>query len=61
MQPIVSNEHKPLGYKLAVTTLKNTETFQCQAKDLYEVLTTENMVSAFTSAQAKVDATKGGT
>lgn len=60
MDPIVSKDLKPLGYKLAVTDIVNKETFQCQAKDLYEVLTNEAMVSAFTSGKCKMDATKGG-
>lgn len=64
MQPIVTSPEvasaKPLGYQLSVKTITNEETFQCQAKDLYEVLTDQMRVSAFTSGASKVEAFKGG-
>lgn len=49
-----------IGCKLDVKTITFSETFQCQAKDLYEVLTKPDLVSVFTRSQAKVDATRGG-
>lgn len=49
-----------VGCKLDVKTITLTETFQCQSKDLYEVLTKSELVSVFTHSQAKVDAIRGG-
>lgn len=49
-----------VGFKLDVKTITTSETFQCQAKDLYDVLTKPELVSVFTHSQAKVDATRGG-
>lgn len=49
-----------VGVKLDVKTITITETFQCQAKDLYEVLTKPEMVSVFTHSQAKVEPSRGG-
>lgn len=62
LMPIKSttNQTANVGCKLDVKTITLTETFQCQAKDLYEALTKSEMVSAFTHSQAKVDATRGG-
>lgn len=51
---------KSLGCALSVITLNSSETFQCETKDLYEVLTNEAMVSAFTSGKCVVEACKGG-
>lgn len=55
-----NNAASAVGYKLDVRTLTFSETFQCQAKDLYEVFTKPELVSVFTRSQAKVDATRGG-
>lgn len=61
MQPINSVPASgPLGYKLSVKTITSEETFQCQASDLYEVLTDQTRCSAFTSGPSKVEAFKGG-
>lgn len=49
-----------IGCKLNVKTITSTETFQCPAKDLYDVLTKSELVSVFTHSQAKVDASRGG-
>lgn len=61
MDPVVATAtKKPIGCSLSVTTLKSSETFQCEAKDLYEVLTSEAMASAFTSNKCTVEPVKGG-
>lgn len=61
MEPVVTEpSKKPLGCALSVITLNSSETFQCETKDLYEVLTNEAMVSAFTSGKCVVEACKGG-
>lgn len=57
--PAPSNE-KPVGYKLDVKTLTFSEQFQCQSNDLYDALTKQDLVSAFTRSPAKVDASRGG-
>lgn len=49
-----------IGFKLDVKMLTLNETFQCSAKDVYEVLTKPELVSVFTHSQAKVDASRGG-
>lgn len=49
-----------VGCKLDVKTITISETFQCPAKDLYEVLTKQDLVSVFTHSEAKVDAVRGG-
>lgn len=49
-----------IGCKLDVKTINTSETFQCRANDLYDVLTKSELVSVFTHSQAKVDATRGG-
>lgn len=55
-----ANAPQSIGCKLDVRTLTTSETFQCQAKDLYDVLTKSELVSVFTRSAAKVDACKGG-
>lgn len=63
LQPIISSDTPKtttVGCKLDVKTIKFNETFQCQAKDLYEVFTKTELSSAFTRSAAKVDATRGG-
>lgn len=49
-----------LGCKLDVRTISIEEEFQCCANDLYNALTKESMVTAFTKAFAKIDANRGG-
>lgn len=49
-----------LGVPIGVKTITNEETFQCRAHDLYEVLTDQQRVSAFTSGASKVEANAGG-
>lgn len=49
-----------LGCKLDVRTISIEEEFQCCANDLYNVLTKESMVTAFTKTSAKIDANRGG-
>lgn len=55
-----ANNNNALGHKLSVRTITSEETFQCQASDLYEVLTDQSRVSAFTSGASKVEPFKGG-
>lgn len=49
-----------IGCKLDVKTLTLSETFQCRAKDLYDVLTKAELVTVFTRSPAKLDASRGG-
>ncbi|XP_061402891.1 activator of 90 kDa heat shock protein ATPase homolog 1 [Musca vetustissima] len=49
-----------LGCKLDVRTLTIEEEFQCTANDLYNALTKPDMVTSFTRAPAKVEASRGG-
>lgn len=62
MSPVIaeSSSSKPLGLKLEVTTLNLTQQFQCKAQEFYDALTRIEMVTAFTRAYVKLDATKGG-
>lgn len=65
LQPMNSGADKnsgtpSVGCKLDVKTITICETFQCQAKDLYDVLTKPELVSMFTHSQAIVDAVRGG-
>lgn len=46
--------------KVDVKTLSCEEIFQCQAHDLYEVLTKQDLVSAFTSGSSRVEKHEGG-
>ncbi|XP_037952188.1 activator of 90 kDa heat shock protein ATPase homolog 1 [Teleopsis dalmanni] len=55
-----NNTDKVLGCKLDVQTLTMTIEFYCNAADLYNTLTKQDLVSAFTRAPAKVDAIRGG-
>lgn len=49
-----------VGCKLDVKTLTFSETFQCQAKDLYDVFTTTQLAAAFTHGPAQVEPSRGG-
>ncbi|XP_044258659.1 activator of 90 kDa heat shock protein ATPase homolog 1 [Tribolium madens] len=60
MTPIVSENNKQVGLKLDVTTINITQQFQCTAQEFYDALTKIEMVTAFTRAHVKMDATKGG-
>ncbi|XP_073845468.1 activator of 90 kDa heat shock protein ATPase homolog 1 [Musca autumnalis] len=55
-----SKEVTTLGCKLDVRTLTIEEEFQCSANDLYNALTKPDMVTSFTRAPAKVEASRGG-
>lgn len=59
MTPIV-RENKQIGLKLDVTTINVTQQFQCKSQEFYDALTRIEMVTAFTRAQVKMDASKGG-
>lgn len=48
------------GCKLDVKTLKTTEKFQCRANELFDALTREDMVTAFTRGYVKQELFKGG-
>lgn len=53
-------EMSSVGVKVKCKNLKGEEEFKCTASDLYNALTDQNMVRAFTTSDAQVDATKGG-
>lgn len=55
-----SHSESSLGCKLDVLTLLIEEEFHCSANDLYNALTKQSMVTAFTRAPAKVDPVRGG-
>ncbi|KAL3277046.1 hypothetical protein HHI36_012407 [Cryptolaemus montrouzieri] len=59
MQPIHS-EKKQDGVKLDVTTIKDTQKFQCTAKEFYDAMTRIEMVTAFTHGPVKLDLFKNG-
>ncbi|XP_035898539.1 activator of 90 kDa heat shock protein ATPase homolog 1 [Anopheles stephensi] len=48
------------GCKLDLTTIKMTEMFQCRANELFDALTREDMVTAFTRGHVKHELFKGG-
>lgn len=48
------------GCKIDVKTLKTTEKFQCRAIELFDALTREDMVTAFTRGYVKQELFKGG-
>lgn len=60
--PAASNvtSGKTLGVPISVKTFVSEETFQCEAHDLYEVLTDQQRVTAFTSGTSKVEPFVGG-
>ncbi|KAK9875169.1 hypothetical protein WA026_005961 [Henosepilachna vigintioctopunctata] len=60
MMPVVSDK-KQLGTKLDVTTINDTQKFQCKAIEFYDALTRIEMVTAFTHGPVKVDLFKNGT
>ncbi|EEZ99044.1 activator of 90 kDa heat shock protein ATPase homolog 1 [Tribolium castaneum] len=60
MTPVVSENNKQIGLKLDVTTINITQQFQCRAQEFYDALTKIEMVTAFTRAHVKMDASKGG-
>lgn len=53
-------EEKPLGYQLDVKSLNIKEKFQCRASELYNALTTVEMVMAFTRGPVTMEPIKGG-
>lgn len=55
-----SSGKAPVGCQIDVKTITILETFQCQAKDLYDVLTKAELATVFTHSQAKVNASRGG-
>lgn len=59
--PVAKPKSTPVvGCKLDVKTLTFNETFQCQAKDLYDVFTLTHLAAAFSRGPAKVEASQGG-
>lgn len=61
LQPVNSvSDEKQVGCKIDVKTLNITETFQCPASDIYDVLLKPEAVSMWTRSNAKVDPVKGG-
>uniref|UniRef100_A0A182MLW4 Activator of Hsp90 ATPase AHSA1-like N-terminal domain-containing protein n=1 Tax=Anopheles culicifacies TaxID=139723 RepID=A0A182MLW4_9DIPT len=51
---------KAAGVKLDLKTLKMTEKFQCRSNELFDALTREDMVTAFTRGHVKHELFKGG-
>ncbi|XP_058119477.1 activator of 90 kDa heat shock protein ATPase homolog 1 [Anopheles ziemanni] len=61
LETVTSDTTKPIGgVKLDVKTLKTTEKFQCRANELFDALTREDMVTAFTRGYVKQELFKGG-
>lgn len=63
LQPITSTTssgNSSGGSKIDVKTLTITETFQCQAEDLYDVLTRAELASVFTHSPSRIDGSVGG-
>lgn len=56
----VQSEQKQVGLKIDTTTINSTQKFQCRAQEFYDAMTRIEMVTAFTRAQVKMDACKGG-
>ncbi|XP_053668794.1 activator of 90 kDa heat shock protein ATPase homolog 1 [Anopheles marshallii] len=51
---------KDAGCKLHLKTLKTTNKFQCRSNELFDALTREDMVTAFTRGHVKHELFKGG-
>uniref|UniRef100_A0A2M4ANB2 Putative activator of 90 kDa heat shock protein atpase log 1 n=1 Tax=Anopheles triannulatus TaxID=58253 RepID=A0A2M4ANB2_9DIPT len=51
---------KNVGCKMDLKTLQTVEKFQCRANELYDALTREDMVTAFTRGYVKQELFKGG-
>jgi activator of HSP90 ATPase len=49
-----------VGVKIKCKNLKDEEDFKCSISELYRALTDKDMVRAFTTQDAMIDATKGG-
>ncbi|KAK3093090.1 hypothetical protein FSP39_010967 [Pinctada imbricata] len=49
-----------VGVKIPTKKFTGTEKFKCRAEDIYRVLTTKEMVQAFTGAPAEMEVEKGG-
>ncbi|XP_074112679.1 activator of 90 kDa heat shock protein ATPase homolog 1 [Cotesia typhae] len=60
MNEAVVSSNKSLGYKIATTTIKQQQKFQCRGQEFYNVFTTTEMVQAFTKGPVKVDPRKSG-
>ncbi|XP_011306173.1 activator of 90 kDa heat shock protein ATPase homolog 1 [Fopius arisanus] len=56
---VVSNNKTP-GYKISTTTVKQQQKFQCRAPEFFNVLTTTEMVQAFTKGPVRLEPTKNG-
>nr|XP_031842133.1 activator of 90 kDa heat shock protein ATPase homolog 1 [Nomia melanderi] len=57
---VSSQNKKELGTKISTTTIKQRQTFQCRAEEFYNVLTTNEMVQAFTKGPVKLEPKKAG-
>ncbi|XP_055904946.1 activator of 90 kDa heat shock protein ATPase homolog 1 [Eupeodes corollae] len=55
-----TESNSSVGYKLDVKTLTMSEDFECSAFDLYNALTKQEMVTAFTRGPVKIEAVRGG-
>uniref|UniRef100_A0A182K5S0 Activator of Hsp90 ATPase AHSA1-like N-terminal domain-containing protein n=1 Tax=Anopheles christyi TaxID=43041 RepID=A0A182K5S0_9DIPT len=54
------SKQKTVGCKLDLKMLQTTEKFQCRANELFDALTREDMVTAFTRGHVKHELFKGG-
>jgi activator of HSP90 ATPase len=60
MTPVVTEKSKRIGLKIDVTTISLRQEFQCKGQEFYDALTRIEMVTAFTRAHVKMEATEGG-
>lgn len=60
MQPVIDTKANNVGVRIECETINITESFRCRAAELYDALTTKEMVAAFTRGDVKLEATKGG-
>ncbi|GAB1867135.1 Activator of 90 kDa heat shock protein atpase 1-like protein [Camponotus japonicus] len=55
-----ANNHETVGCKISTTTIKQNVKFQCRAEEFYNVLSSIEMVQAFTRNPVKLEAKKHG-
>ena len=57
---VISSSRPSQGIKIQCKKLTDNINFKCRAESLYQALTIQNMVCAFTRDAAQVDGEKGG-
>ncbi|XP_043275574.1 activator of 90 kDa heat shock protein ATPase homolog 1 [Venturia canescens] len=57
---ITPTNNSTVGHKIATTSIKQQQKFQCRAQEFYNVFTTIEMVQAFTRGPVKLEAKKDG-